>query len=116
VGLVFARTDPQARCAGIAAFIIEKDTPGLTARPFKVLRTSALPNVVHWKIAGYRWNSGWDQKERGLNLCLDLLTGLRFPYPACNIGSALRHSRWAIGHAKLRKAFGELLARRQASQ
>ena len=47
---------------------------------------------------------------------MDLLTGLRFPYSACNVGIGVAALRMAIDHAKQRKTFGELLARRQAIQ
>ena len=115
-GVVFARTDPKAGRAGITAFIIEKDTPGVTARPFKVLRTSALPNVVHLEECRVPVEQRLGAEGAGLNLCLDLLTGLRFPYSACNVGVGVAALRMAIEHAKQRKTFGELLARRQAIQ
>ena len=115
-GVVFARTDPQAGRAGITAFIIEKDTPGFTARPFKVLRTSALPNVIHLEDCRVPAEQRLGPEGGGLNLCLDLLTGLRFPYSACNVGIGVAALRMAIEHAKQRKTFGELLARRQAIQ
>jgi acyl-CoA dehydrogenase len=115
-GVVFARTDPQAGRGGITAFIIEKDTPGFTARPFKVLRTSALPNVVHLEDCRVAVEQRLGPEGAGLNLCLDLLTGLRFPYSACNVGVGVAALQMAIEHAKQRKTFGELLARRQAIQ
>jgi len=115
-GVVFARTDPKAGRAGITAFIIEKDTPGFTARPFKVLRTSALPNVIHLEDCRIPVEQRLGPEGTGLNLCLDLLTGLRFPYSACNVGVGVAALRMAIEHAKQRKTFGELLARRQAIQ
>ena len=115
-GVVFARTDPKAGRAGITAFIIEKDTPGVTARPFKVLRTSALPNVVHLEDCRVPVEQRLGAEGAGLNLCLDLLNGLRFPYSACNVGVGVAALRMAIEHAKQRKTFGELLARRQAIQ
>jgi acyl-CoA dehydrogenase len=115
-GVVFARTDPKAGRAGITAFIIEKDTPGFTARPFKVLRTSALPNVVHLEDCRVPVEQRLGPEGAGLNLCLDLLTGLRFPYSACNVGVGVAALRMALEYAKQRKTFGELLARRQAIQ
>ena len=115
-GVVFARTDAKAGRAGITAFIIEKDTPGFTARPFKVLRTSALPNVIHLEDCRVPVEQRLGPEGAGLNLCLDLLTGLRFPCSACNIGVGVAALRMAIEHAKQRKTFGELLARRQAIQ
>ncbi len=115
-GVVFTRTDPGAGRGGITAFIIEKGTPGFTPRPFKVLRTSALPNVVHFEDCRIPVAQRLGPEGGGLSLCMDLLTGLRFPYSACNVGIGVAALRMAIDHAKQRKTFGELLARRQAIQ
>jgi acyl-CoA dehydrogenase len=98
-GVVFARTGPKAGRGGITAFIIEKETPGFTARPFKVLRTSALPNVVHLEDCRIPVEQRLGPEGAGLNLCLELLTGLRFPYSACNIGVGVAALRMAIDHA-----------------
>src|SRR5206468_2477303 len=45
-GLVWARTDKAKGRGGISCFILEKGTPGFTAKPIKVIRTSAIPNDV----------------------------------------------------------------------
>src|SRR5205807_934045 len=45
-GLVWARTDKAKGRGGISCFILERGTPGFTARPIKVIRTSAIPNDV----------------------------------------------------------------------
>jgi acyl-CoA dehydrogenase len=115
-GVVFTRTDPNAGRAGITAFIVEKNTPGFTARPFKVLRTAALPCEVHFEDCTLPAAQRLGPEGGGLTLCLDLLTRLRFPYSACNIGVGVAALRMAVAHAKQRKTFGELLARRQAIQ
>ena len=115
-GVVFARTDPSAGRAGITAFIIEKDTPGFSAKPFKTLRTAALPNVVHFDDCRVPVAQRLGPEGGGLSLCMDLLTGLRFPYSACNVGVAVAALRMAIDYSKQRKTFGEMLSRRQAIQ
>jgi acyl-CoA dehydrogenase len=115
-GVVFARTDPSAGRAGITAFIIEKDTPGFSAKPFKTLRTAALPNVVHFDDCRIPVAQRLGPEGGGLSLCMDLLTGLRFPYSACNVGVAVAALRMAIDYSKQRKTFGEMLSRRQAIQ
>ena len=115
-GVVFTRTDPNAGRAGITAFIVEKNTPGFTARPFKTLRTAALPCEVHFEECTLPASQRLGPEGGGLTLCLDLLTRLRFPYSACNVGVGVAALRMAIEHAKQRKTFGEVLARRQAIQ
>jgi acyl-CoA dehydrogenase len=115
-GVVFTRTDPKAGRQGITCFIIKKGQQGFTARPFRTLRTSALPNEVHFEDAVVPAEQRIGEEGQGLNLCLDLLTRLRFPYSACNVGVGVAALRMAIDHAKQRSTFGELLARRQAIQ
>jgi acyl-CoA dehydrogenase len=115
-GVVFTRTDPAAGRAGITAFIVEKNTPGFTARPFRTLRTAALPCEVHFEDCTIPADQRLGPEGGGLTLCLDLLTRLRFPYSAANIGVGVAALRMAIDHAKQRKTFGELLSRRQAIQ
>ena len=115
-GVVFTRTDPSAGRSGVTAFIVKKGTPGFTARPFKVLRTSALPCEVHFDDCVIPAAQRLGPEGGGLTLCLDLLTRLRFPYSAANIGIGVAALKMAIAHAKQRKTFGELLARRQAIQ
>jgi acyl-CoA dehydrogenase len=115
-GVVFARTDPTAGRSGITAFIVKQNTPGFTPRPFKVLRTAALPCEVQFEDCRIPMAQRLGPEGGGLSLCLDLLTRLRFPYSACNIGVGVAALRMAIDHARQRKTFGELLARRQAIQ
>jgi acyl-CoA dehydrogenase len=115
-GVVFARTDPSAGRAGITCFIIEKGTPGFTPRPFRTIRTSAVPCEVAFEDCVVPVERRLGPEGVGLSLCLDLLTRLRFPYSACNIGVGVAALAMAIEHAKNRSTFGELLARRQAVQ
>jgi alkylation response protein AidB-like acyl-CoA dehydrogenase len=49
------------------------------------------------------------EEERGLELCLDLLTRLRFPYSAENVGIAVVAQRMAIPHAKRGRLSGAAL-------
>jgi len=115
-GVVFTRTDPKAGRAGITAFIIRKGQPGFTARPIRTLRTSAIPNEVSFEDCVVPLEQRLGEEGQGLNLALDLLTRLRFPYSACNIGVGVAALKMAIEHAKTRSTFGELLAKRQAIQ
>ena len=115
-GVVFTRTDPKAGRKGITCFIIKKGTPGFTPRPIRTLRTSAVPNEVQFEDCVVPIEQRVGPEGEGLNLCLDLLTRLRFPYSACNVGVGVAALRMAIDHAKQRSTFGELLAKRQAIQ
>ncbi len=115
-GVVFVRTDPSKGRKGISCFIIDKGTPGFTARPIRTIRTVSIPNEVAFEDCQVPAANLLGQEGGGLDLCLDLLTRLRFPYSACNLGVAVAAQRMAIAHAKQRQTFGALLSQRQAIQ
>ncbi|PYM52208.1 MAG: butyryl-CoA dehydrogenase [Candidatus Rokuibacteriota bacterium] len=115
-GVVFVRTDRAKGREGISCFIIEKGTPGFTARPIRTIRTVAVPNEVVLEDCTVPAENLLGEQGRGLELCLDLLTRLRFPYSACNLGVAAAAHRMAIAHAKQRSTFGVPLSQRQAIQ
>jgi acyl-CoA dehydrogenase len=113
---VFARSNPEAGRRGISCFIIEKGTPGFTAHPIRTLRTSAIPCEVALEDCRVPVENLLGEEGRGLELCLDLLTRLRFPYSAENLAIAVAAQRMAIAHAKRRETFGVPLSERQAIQ
>lgn len=115
-GVVFARTSPDKGRKGISCFIIDKDTPGFTPRPFKTIRTVSIPNEVAFEDCRIPAGNIVGEEGQGLYLCFDLLTKQRFPYSAANLGVAVAAHRMAIEHAKQRETFGELLRNRQAIQ
>src|SRR5215468_5026463 len=115
-GVVFVRTDASKGRAGISCFIIDKGMPGFTARPIRTIRTVAVPNEVVFEDCRVPAENLLGQEGRGLDLCLDLLTRLRFPYSACHLGVAVAAHRMAIAHARQRSTFGVPLSQRQAIQ
>ncbi len=115
-GVVFARSDPSKGRGGISCFIIDKGTPGFTARPIRTIRTVSIPNEVALEDCTVPAANLLGEEGNGLNLCLDLLTRLRFPYSAGNLGVAVAAQRLAIAHAKQRQTFGVPLSQRQAIQ
>ena len=115
-GVVFVRTDAAKGRAGISCFIIDKGTPGFTAKPIRTIRTVAVPNEVVLEDCRIPEENLLGEEGRGLHLCLDLLTRLRFPYSACNLGVAVAAHRMAVAHAKQRETFGVPLSQRQAIQ
>ncbi len=115
-GVVFVRTDPAKGRQGISCFIIDKGTPGFTARRIQTIRTVSVPCEVALEDCRVPAENLLGQEGRGLDLCLDLLTKLRFPYSACNLGVAVAAHRMAVAHARQRSTFGVPLAQRQAIQ
>ena len=80
-GVVFARTDRAKGRAGISCFIVEKDTPGFTARPIRTIRTVAIPNEVHFEDCRLPLENLVGEEGRGLELALGGLVKNRFPTP-----------------------------------
>jgi acyl-CoA dehydrogenase len=115
-GVVFARTDRAKGRAGISAFIVEKGTPGFTARPIRTIRTSAVPCEVALEDCKVPLENLVGEEGSGLHLALGGLVRQRFPYSACNLGVAVAAHRMAVAHAKQRSTFGVPLSQRQAIQ
>jgi acyl-CoA dehydrogenase len=115
-GVVFVRTNPAKGREGISCFIIDKGTPGFTPRRTRTIRTVAVPTEVSLEDCEVPEENLLGPEGGALGLCLDLLTRLRFPYSACNLGVAVAAHRMAVAHAKQRKTFGTPLAQRQAIQ
>ena len=115
-GLVWARTDKAKGRGGISCFILERGTPGFTAKPIKVIRTSAIPNDVTLEDCEVPGENLVGAEGQGLDLAFDLLVKNRFPYSATNLGVAVAAHRMAIEHAKQRETFGQKLSQRQAIQ
>jgi acyl-CoA dehydrogenase len=115
-GLVFARTDRAKGRAGISCFIVEKGTPGFSARNIRTIRTASVPNDVVFEDCHLPAENLVGAEGQGLDLAFDLLVKQRFPYAACNLGVAVAAHRMAIAHAKQRVTFGQPLSQRQAIQ
>jgi len=115
-GVVFARTDKSKGRAGISCFIIEKGTPGFTAKPIRTIRTASVPNDVVFEDCAIPAGNLIGAEGQGLDLAFDLLVKQRFPYSATNLGVAVAAHRMAIEHAKHRSTFGAPLSQRQAIQ
>jgi acyl-CoA dehydrogenase len=115
-GVVFARTDRAKGRAGVSAFIVEKGTPGFTARPIRTIRTAAVPCEVALEDCAVPLENLVGEEGGGLALALGGLVRQRFPYSACNLGVAVAAHRLAVAHARQRSTFGVRLSERQAIQ
>lgn len=115
-GVVFARTDRTRGRAGISCFIVERGTPGFTARPIRTIRTVSVPCEVQLEDCRVPEDNLLGEEGRGLDLALGGLVRQRFPYSACNLGVAVAAHRLAVAHARQRSTFGVSLAERQAIQ
>jgi acyl-CoA dehydrogenase len=115
-GVVFAVTDPDKGRNGISCFIIEKDQPGFTPKPFKVIRDSSPPTEVHFEDCEVPVSQRIGEEGQGLYLAFELLTRERFPYSAANYGVAAAAHKLTVEYANERQTFGSYLADKQAIQ
>jgi acyl-CoA dehydrogenase len=115
-GVVFARTDPTKGRAGISCFILERGTPGFSARTIRTIRTASVPNDVVFEDCRIPAANLIGREGQGLDLAFDLLVKQRFPYSAANLGVAVAAHRMAVEHARQRSTFGAPLSQRQAIQ
>jgi alkylation response protein AidB-like acyl-CoA dehydrogenase len=114
--LVFAKTDPDRKFAGVTAFLVDRSTPGLTVGPpiSKMgLRTSPMaevffddcsvpaPAVLGRPGTGMIVFNAGMERERGLIL-------------AATIGSMERGLERSIDHARSRQQFGQPIGKFQA--
>lgn len=117
VFLVFARTGAAGK-DGISAFIVPKNTPGLSVGPdekkmgceLSPIATLTFDNV---KVPG---SNLLGELNKGYGVALSCLAGGRVNIAACALGIARKATRLAIDHLKNRKQFGESLASFQGLQ
>ena len=113
---VFARTnidDPGSR--GVSAFLVEKETPGLTVgKPYKMMGQAGSPvgevclencRVPASSIIGGEANEG-----KGFKTAMKVLNKQRLHLAALCTGPAIRMLNEAIAYATRRKQFGKPIA------
>jgi alkylation response protein AidB-like acyl-CoA dehydrogenase len=116
VFVVFARTEPEQGFAGISAFLVDRDTPGLTVgRPFHKmgLRTSPMSEVA---LAGCEVpaDSLLGRPGAGMAIFNSSMDWERSYILASAVGSMERQLERSIEYAKERKQFGQAIGRFQA--
>ncbi len=114
-GIVFARTGPGEGRHGVSAFIVERETPGLTMTAIPVIRPH-YPYELAFEDCRIPSANLLGEVGKGFDMTTKLLGKLRFPYSAGNLGVAVAAQRMAVDYAKQRSVFGELLSRKQAIQ
>ncbi len=114
-GIVFARTGPDKGRRGVTCFIVETDTPGLTARPVPVIR-SYYPYELTFEDCEVPVENRLGEEGEGFRLAEQWLVHGRVPYAAGTIGVAQAALDIAIEWARERQTFGSPLADKQAVQ
>jgi alkylation response protein AidB-like acyl-CoA dehydrogenase len=118
VAIVFAQTDPKARHRGIAAFVVEKGTPGFSVGKLEHklgIRGSDTAQLVFQECRVPAADLLGDVGE-GLRIALSTLDGGRISIAAQAVGIARACLEDSLAYAKEREAFGKKIVEFQAIQ
>jgi acyl-CoA dehydrogenase len=114
-GVVFARTGSEKERGNISAFIVEKDSPGLTLTKIPVIRSYA-PYELSFNNVRVPVENRIGEEGQGFQLAETWLVHGRVPYAAATLGIAEASLKLAIEWAKDRQVFKTALADKQAIQ
>ncbi|TMC69454.1 MAG: acyl-CoA dehydrogenase [Chloroflexi bacterium] len=118
VAIVFAQTDAPQRHKGIAAFIVEKGTPGFSVGKLEKklgIRGSDTAQLV-FQDARVPAANLLGEVGDGFRIALSTLDGGRVSIAAQAVGIARACLEDSIAYAKQREAFGQKIAEFQAIQ
>src|SRR5205814_1792799 len=118
VAIVFAQTDPAQKRKGIAAFIVEKDTPGFSVGKLERklgIRGSDTAQLIFQDARVPAANLLGEVSE-GYKIALSTLDGGRISIAAQAVGIARACLEDSLAYAKQREAFGKKVAEFQAIQ
>ncbi|HEX8218582.1 MAG TPA: acyl-CoA dehydrogenase family protein [Chloroflexia bacterium] len=116
VYILFAMTDPEAAGRGISAFIIPRDTPGLSfGQPIQKMgvRTS-VQREIYLEDVRLPAEHLLGQEGHGLRIALAALDVGRIEIAAQGVGLSQGAYDFALNHAKGRVQFGQAIGQNQA--
>jgi butyryl-CoA dehydrogenase len=116
VYILFAMTDPEAGGRGISAFIISRDTPGLSfGQPIQKMgvRTS-VQREIYLEDVRLPADQLLGQEGGGLRIALAALDVGRIEIAAQGVGLSQGAYDFALNHAKGRVQFGQAIGQNQA--
>jgi len=116
--IVFTNTDKSAGARGVTAFVVEKDTPGYNPQPadHKLGIHAAQSCTVFFEGCRVSDENRLGEVGQGFKIAMATLDGGRIGIAAQAVGIARAAYEKALAYSKERKAFGELLADKQAIQ
>lgn len=114
-GLVFARTGAAGDRGGISCFIVDGNSPGMSFKPIKVIR-SYSPYEINFENVKIPVENRLGEEGQGFALCEKWLVEGRVPYAAATVGIAQAALEIAIDWARQRKTFNSTLGEKQAIQ
>jgi acyl-CoA dehydrogenase len=116
--VIFATSDPQKRHKGIAAFIVDKDTPGLKVDKHedKLGQRASNTAVVHLEEVKVPAKNGLAPEAVGFKLAMETFNQTRPDIGALATGLMQRCLDESVAYAKDRKTFGVPIAEHQMVQ
>ncbi len=117
-GVIFAKTDPAAGRRGISAFIIEKDTPGLTSEEItpKMGHHSSPTGMLFLDDAYILCSNLLGKENEGFKLCMKALDRGRLSVAAGALGVAQACLEVSVAYANERSQFGRPISEYQMIQ
>jgi alkylation response protein AidB-like acyl-CoA dehydrogenase len=116
--VVFATEDRSKGYKGISAFVVQKDSPGLTINPMhgKLGMRSSTTDEIVFQDTPVSSNNLLGERGRGFNLAMEILTQSRIIIAAQSVGIGQSALEAAVRFAQLRETFGVPIAQHQGIQ
>ncbi len=116
--VVFATQERSAGYKGIGAFIVQKDSPGLTVNPMhgKLGMRSSTTDEIVFQDAPVPSENLLGAEGRGFNQAMEILTSSRIIIAAQSVGIGQSALEAAVRYAQQRQTFGKPIAQHQAIQ
>lgn len=116
VFVIFASTNPAMGAMGISAFLVERDTPGLTVgKPFKKMGIRTAPlSELFFDDMGVAEDQMLGKAGNGMAIFNHSIDWERACILASALGAMEREIEGAVSYAKEREQFGQPIGRFQA--
>ena len=116
--VVFATHDRSLGYKGISAFVVHRDSPGLTGNPLhgKMGMRSSTTDEVGFQDTPVPMENRLGEEGRGFNYAMDILDSSRIIIAAQCVGIGQSALEAAVRYAQQRETFGKPIAQHQAIQ
>jgi len=116
--VVFANEDRSIGYKGISAFLVQKDSPGLTINPMhgKLGMRSSTTDEIVFQDTPVSSDNLLGERGRGFNLAMEILTQSRIVIAAQSVGIGQSALEAAVRFAQLRETFGKPISQHQGIQ
>ena len=116
--VVFATEDRSKGYKGISAFLVQKDSPGLTINPMhgKLGMRSSTTDEIVFQDTPVNSNNLLGERGRGFNHAMEILTQSRIIIAAQSVGIGQSALDAAVRFAQLRETFGNPISQHQGIQ